>query len=207
MGEYAFLLGVAIALLIGVISPGPSFIYIARTSVAQSRNHGIAGALGMGVGAAAFALMAAFGLYIVLENVPWLYLAFKIIGGCYLCFLAYRIWCGAGQPLQGTDAAGAMGGGLIRAFYFGLLTQLSNPKTAVVFASIFAALLPASVPEFSYLLLGVLAFIIDAGWYSIVAFLLSSPASRKTYAGFKTFIDRLAAGILGALGLKLASDL
>lgn len=62
------------AILIGAISPGPSFVYVARTSIAVSRPAGIATALGMGFGGFTFASAALLGLQVVLTAVPWAYL-------------------------------------------------------------------------------------------------------------------------------------
>ncbi|MGJ0580877.1 LysE family translocator, partial [Xenorhabdus bovienii] len=40
------LMAIAAVLIMGVISPGPSFIYVARNAVAYSRLHGLVTALG-----------------------------------------------------------------------------------------------------------------------------------------------------------------
>lgn len=40
------LMALAAVLIMGVISPGPSFIYVARNAVARSRTHGLVTALG-----------------------------------------------------------------------------------------------------------------------------------------------------------------
>lgn len=42
------------AVLLGVMSPGPSFVVVARSSIGVSRRAGFAAALGMGVGSIAF---------------------------------------------------------------------------------------------------------------------------------------------------------
>lgn len=39
------LMALAAVLIMGVISPGPSFIYVARNAVARSRTHGLVTAL------------------------------------------------------------------------------------------------------------------------------------------------------------------
>ncbi len=44
---------------------------------------------------------------------------------------------------------------------------------------------------------------IDAGWYSCVAMLLSSEKPRKMYLKAKTGVDRVAGSIVSLLGLKL----
>lgn len=86
---------------------------------------------------------------------------------------------------------------------FGLMTQLSNPKTAIVFASIYSALLPQVIPPLFYLVIPLLAFCIDAGWYVIVAFTLSTEAPRQAYLRFKTMFDSAAGTVMALLGLKL----
>jgi len=63
------------AILIGAISPGPSFVLVARTAIAVSRLDGLAAAAGMGVGASFFAAAALAGLHAVLMSVPALYTA------------------------------------------------------------------------------------------------------------------------------------
>jgi threonine/homoserine/homoserine lactone efflux protein len=58
------------AILIGAVSPGPSFVLVARTAIAVSRSAGMATALGMGVGGLIFAGAALLGLHVVLTAVP-----------------------------------------------------------------------------------------------------------------------------------------
>src|SRR5262249_42673601 len=48
-------LSIAGAITLGAMSPGPSFVLVARTSVARSRADGLAMALAMGVGGVLFA--------------------------------------------------------------------------------------------------------------------------------------------------------
>ena len=45
-----------------------------------------------------------------------------------------------------------------KAFFKGLLVQLSNPKTIIILAGIFAAFLPSNIPAFTYLILFILVF-------------------------------------------------
>src|SRR5215470_6182337 len=86
------------ALLIGAISPGPSFVLVARISVARSRRDGLAAALAMGVGGVILGGLALLGLRTLLMQAGWLYLGLKIIGGLYLLYLAARLWRGAREP-------------------------------------------------------------------------------------------------------------
>lgn len=199
------LLGIAGAMTVGAMSPGPSFVMVARTAV-TSRSDGLAAALGMGAGGLVFAIAALAGLQAAFLAVPGLYLAIKGFGGAYLIYLGFRIWRGARQPLamtQDADASPRQQGRGGRTFLLGLATQVSNPKTAVVYASIFAAFLPREVPLVLALAVPVVIFCIETGWYAIVALALSSAAPRSAYLRYKAWIDRAAGGVMGLLGLRL----
>jgi threonine/homoserine/homoserine lactone efflux protein len=199
----AFVLLIA-ALLVGVVSPGPSFVMVARTAVASSRSHGLHAALGMGVGGMCFAGAALLGLQAVLLAVPALYLALKVLGGLYLCYLGVRIFVAARVPLaMDGHVSAAAPAPTSRAFWLGLMTQISNPKTAIVYASVFAALLPASI-SLPFAVAVVLAvFIVETGWYAIVAWALSSAGPRRAYLRCKTTVDRVAGAVMVGLGLRL----
>lgn len=202
MTEYLFLLPVSVALILGVMSPGPSFVLVSQTAMSKSRSAGIAISLGMGVGSAIFTIMAALGLYVLLESVPLLYSTLKIFGGLYLCFLALRLWRHSNIPLDiKKDTVTTTG--YLRLFYVGLVTQLSNPKTAIVFASVYAAFLPENMASHIYVVLCLLAFLIDGGWYVIISLLLSTRKVQNSYSKLKIYIDRMASGFMGFLGAKL----
>lgn len=197
------LLAIAAVLIMGVMSPGPSFIYVARTVVVHSRAHGLVTALGTGAGAATFALMAMLGLQKVLNAVPELFIGLKLAGGAYLIWIGIKIFRGARQPMAIAVGGETVSISLWKAFRDGLFTQLSNPKTAIVFASIFTALLPAHIPTVFYYLIPLMSFVIDAGWYALVALLLSAEKPRRVYLRMKGAVDRVSATILGLLGVKL----
>jgi len=203
MTTTAAVLGIVAALTLGAMSPGPSFLMVARTAIARSRADGLAAALGMGVGGVVFAALALAGLHAVLVAVPWLYVFLKVAGGAYLVFIGWMIWRGARQPVALSDTNV---GNASAAFWLGLATQLSNPKTAVVYASVFVSLLPREIPLAVMLILPAVIFAIEFGWYSLVALAFSSGRARHSYVRGKTWIDRLAAGAMGLLGAKILTE-
>lgn len=199
------LFSILTALTLGAISPGPSFLFVTRTSVALSRQNGIAAAVGMGLGACLVTTLALVGVRAVIAQVEWLYIGFKLLGGAYLIYLGIRLWQLGKVPLGGgtADVAYGTGQGLSRSFLLALATQLSNPKTLVVIGGIFAALLPAHVPLWMYLLIPPVDFVIEGCWYTFVAVAMSSSRPRALYHGARNWIDRAAGCVLGALGLRL----
>ncbi|WP_295003889.1 LysE family transporter [uncultured Dechloromonas sp.] len=206
MQDIAALAGIIGALAVGTISPGPSFVMVARLAVATSRANGLGAALGMGAGGVVFAVAALLGLQAVLLAVPAVYLALKVLGGLYLCYLGFRIYRAAKVSLAIEAPGQSNATSPSRSFWLGFTTQVSNPKTAIVYASVFAAFLPGTYsPSFSAVLL-LVVFVIEAGWYAVVATLLSSARPRRTYLSGKVWIDRAAGVVMGGLGFKLVAS-
>jgi len=206
MSEYLFLIPIALALVIGVISPGPSFVIVAQVALQRKRKYGIYTALGLGVGALIITLFSSLGLFLILQGSSWLYLTFKILGGAYLAFLAYKIWINANAHLD-LDTNIQKDITYFKSFLIGLFTQLSNPKTVIIIGGIIMAFLPSSIPSYTYLFLALIAFVIDAGWYLIVAIVLSTKKAQKFYIKFALYINRFASFIMVTLAIKLVFNL
>ncbi|OXE31605.1 threonine transporter, partial [Vibrio parahaemolyticus] len=60
--QYLFLLPIATLLLIGAMTPGPSFILVAQTAISKSRSEAMCISIGLGLGASKFAFIASMGL-------------------------------------------------------------------------------------------------------------------------------------------------
>jgi threonine/homoserine/homoserine lactone efflux protein len=192
--------------LLAAMSPGPSFIMVARTAVAQSRAEAFAAALGMGVGACFWAAAAMLGLQALLIQVPPLLLALKIIGGMFLLYVAYMLWTHGPDALPVVEQTKTSRTGLFQSFRLGLATQLSNPKVIFFFASIFVALLPPDFPTWMVGATLAIVFVNETAWYGLVALGFSLAGPKAFYMRAKVWIDRITAGLLGTLGVKLIFD-
>ena len=202
MVEALPLLAILGAVALGAMSPGPSFVYVSRLAVARSRRHGFAAALGMGLASVLFAVAAVAGLGALLHYVEWAYIVLKIAGGAYLVYLGISLWRHAGSVSSSTDQEVRPG----RAVVGGLLAQLSNPKAAVVYGSIFATLLPATPPVWMLVAIPVGVFTIETGWYFLVALAFSTRRPRELYLRSARWVDRAAGAVLGVLGATFAFD-
>lgn len=197
------LLSILGAIVVGAASPGPSFVFVTRTAIALSRRDGLAAALGMGVGGVVYGGLGLFGLQAILAQVEWLYLTLKVLGGLYLLWLAFALWRTAAQPIAVPKTAEGRPRSVRRSFTLAAVTQLSNPKAAIVYGSIFAAFLPPQVPVWTFVVLLPAIFAIEAGWYTIVALVFSADRPRAVYLRWKRWFDRAAGSVMGALGLRL----
>lgn len=203
MTAFTALISILTALLVGAMSPGPSFLVVAKRSISGSRADGLASAAGMGAGAIVFAGIALCGLYALVTALGHLFIFLKVAGGAYLLFMGYTMWRGATQPMTAGTQPSFKRQHIRHSFWQGFATQTSNPKTAIVYGSVFAAFLPHDAKGWWYIALPPLVFIVEAGWYALVAISLSREAPRKKYIAFKTWIDRIAAGVMSALGIRL----
>jgi threonine/homoserine/homoserine lactone efflux protein len=181
------------------MSPGPSFVLVAKTALSAGRRSAVMTAFGMGIAGSVFALLAVFGLATALNNVPILCTLIRFLGGGYLGFIAYSMIRHSTEPMP-TSVQSAKGrSGLVQ----GLITQFSNPKTVVVYASVFAALLPTKPDLWLLIALPITIGLIETGWYLLVATLFAGGSASALYERRKTAIDRIAGSVMLLLALKL----
>ena len=191
----------AVHLLVAA-SPGPAFLAVSRTAIGTSRAAGLIAAAAMATGALVWAVATFFGLHVLFAQAPWLYDALRLGGAAYLIYLGVGMlreaWRGGAPVETVVPAAG-------RAIFLRCLAvQLSNPKAAVFFGSIFVTLLPAEAPL--WVKGAALAILVmnEFGWYALVALVLSAPRARRIYGNAKRALDALFGGFLTVLGVKLA---
>ena len=198
--EISALISIGLVQMLAVISPGPSFLITARTAVARSRFDGVKVALGLGAGTVIWAAAALLGLNVVFRAVPILFLGMKIVGALFLMWIAYQIFRHASDPIAMDEASDEA---VASPFLKGFLTQISNPKVAVFFGSIFIAMLPSAVPLWMTLALIAMVTFNEIWWYSVVALFFGAGPVRRFYIKAKVWIDRVTGLFLGALGLRL----
>ena len=197
-------LAVALLHLMAAVSPGPAVLMSARTGVTEGLRTGFFLAMGIGLGGVIWAMAALFGLNLVFEAAPALLWALKIGGGLYLIYMAWGMWKGADQPLD-MGGEGRLPRSAGSAFRLGLVTQLANPKPAVLFSAIFVGTVPPGTPVWVYAALLVVVFLNETIWNTVVARIFSFDRSKAVYISLKTIIDRSFGGMLALLGIKIAA--
>lgn len=201
----AALVAIWLVHLAAAISPGPAVVLAARTGLREGFGRGAWLAVGIGLGACIWAAAAIFGLAVLFRVAPGLLVALKYAGAAYLLYLAWKMWRHAPEPLEAGLPAGTARRGPLGLVWLGIAAQLANPKPAVFFGTIFLTFLPPQAPAWAYLVILVLIFVNDAGWNVLVARIFSLERTRRGYLGLKTTIDRAFGGLLGLMGLRLAT--
>jgi len=187
--------------LLAVISPGPSFVITAQTAVGRSRLDGIKIAFGLGAGTFVWSTAALLGLNALFHLHQWLFVGMKVAGALFLLWIAIQIFRHAGDPIEMIESTGEAA--KRNSFVRGFLTQISNPKVAVFFGSIFVAMLPQDVPAWMVVALVAIVTANEIVWYTLVALCFGSGPVRRIYIGAKAWIDRLVGLFLDGLSIRL----
>lgn len=200
-------LGVAGIALAMVLTPGPNMMYLISRSVSQGRRAGLVSLTGVAAGFAVYLGAAALGLSAIFSAVPALYTAVKIAGAIYLGWLAWKALRPRGRSVfEPSELPHDRPRTL---FTMGLVTNLLNPKIAIMYAALIPQFLrPDDGPIWLQSLqlgavqiliaLTVNALIVIAAG-SIGAFLARRPAWLR--------VQRYATGgALAALAMSVALD-
>ena len=131
----ATLAGFALVALGMVCTPGPNMIYLLTRSIMQGRLAGFISLLGVVLGFVVYMISAALGVTALLFAVPFAYGVLQWAGALYLLWLAWNaIKPGARSVLEPRRDLKVDGPG--RLFAMGFLTNLLNPKIAILYLSL-----------------------------------------------------------------------
>ncbi|MFP3506048.1 LysE family translocator [Burkholderia sp. SIMBA_062] len=117
-----------------VLTPGPNMIYLISRSICQGRRAGLVSLGGVALGFVFYMFCAAFGITALVLTVPYAYDALRFSGALYLAYLAWQALKPGGRSAfqvrqlpHDSDA---------RLFTTGFVTNLANPKIAVMYLSL-----------------------------------------------------------------------
>ena len=196
------LLALASVWAIVVISPGPDFVATVHHAVSRSRRDGLLVALGIATSTTIWVTVSIVGLGILFARFSWLVEIIRTVGALYLTYLGMKMLWKARHHRRETEPEASQKRG--SAWRVGFLTDLSNPKAAAFFGSLFAVFLPAHSPLWLQVASVVVVVTIAACWYGTVACVFSFGPIARGYSRVKKWIDYVTGGILVVLGVRLA---
>jgi threonine/homoserine/homoserine lactone efflux protein len=89
------------------------------------------------------------------------------------------------------------------AFRLGFLTNITNPKVALFFGSIFATSFPAAPSPILQASVVAMVVLNALCWHALLAYLFSRARVRAAYARTRGAANRIASVTMGALGLSM----
>jgi len=187
------------------LAPGPDNLFVLTQSAIQGKRAGLIVTAGLCTGLMVHTTAVALGISVIFKTCEPAFNALKILGACYLLYLAYRAFRNKDKQVESDENASIP---IARLYRRGVIMNLTNPKVALFFL----AFLPqftdpeiGSIPV-QMILLGMIFILATILVFSSVAMLAGtagqwirrSPSSKK-------IMNRAAGIIFIGLALKLAA--
>lgn len=203
----AAVLGVALIELGLVLTPGPNMVYLVSRSISQGRRAGLVSLAGVATGFFCYLAAAAAGLSALFLAVPAAYDVVKIAGAAYLMYLAWTMLRPGGRsPFDPEEVAPHSNR---RLFTMGLVTNLLNPKIALLYAALLPQFIdPSRGPAWQqFLILGLVQIAIAVAVNGLIAmsaarlsgFLRERPRAMRLQR-------RVSGTVLGGFAIHMATS-
>ncbi|MCC2614027.1 LysE family translocator [Neorhizobium sp. Rsf11] len=207
MPDLSSLAAFALIALGMVLTPGPNMVYLISRSISQGPMAGLISLGGVALGFVFYMLCAAFGITALVMAVPYAYDALRFAGALYLLYLAWQaVKPGGRSPFQVMQLPKDSPK---RLFVMGLMTNLLNPKAAVLYLS----LLPQFInPEHGSVLsqsivLGFTQIAISISINAMIALMAGAIALFLARRPTWIVVQRWLMGtVLAALAVRMATE-
>lgn len=199
------LLGIAAIALGLVLTPGPNMIYLVSRSITQGTKAGLISLLGVAAGFLVYLAAATAGLTTMFDAVPGAYDVLRAAGAGYLLYLAWQALRPGGttpftpKPLAIDTPR--------RLFAMGLVTNLLNPKIAVLYVSLLPQFVRPGHGDVALqsFVLGATQILIALGGNALIV--LAAGRVARFLAGRPRWVRAqrmVMGGVLAALAVRLA---
>ena len=183
------------------LTPGADVMFTFATALRGGVMAGVAAAAGIASASLVHVALTALGIAALLAARP---IAFEILrwaGAAYLAYLAIKSWR---AQTDDTHRRGATS--LVAAFKRGAMTNLLNPKVALFILAFLPSFTDPHIGSVAtqIIILGIIFGI--TGFIITSAYGLIAGKMRSALQGRETTINKIAAGVYGALALRLATQ-
>lgn len=162
------LISFSLASFILALSPGPDNIFVLAQSLAHGSKSGIAVTAGLVSGCIVHTTLLAFGISAIITASENAFYLLKILGACYLLYLAFRIYR-SDSKITLTESANQKSFGQL--FKIGVIMNLVNPKVLIFFMAFFPGFLWDSNSDtvLQFYILGITFMLISFVVFSSIA--------------------------------------
>ena len=184
------ILAASTVFFLGAISPGPSLLMVIRNTIVGGRRRGVMCAVGHGIGFGLYAGIAIFGLIVLLEEAPQVFLVLQLIGIALLFWYGWLMWHHAKDEIEESFEGEARG------FLEGFSIAFFNPKIALFLVAVLAQVLDAGMSLATKLVIGFIGMAIDMVWYVLVAVFLTGTPILDWLRDNDAIVNRVTALVL-----------
>lgn len=177
--------------LIGAMSPGPSMVVVINNAIFKNRFNGIVTSIGHGLGIAIYALFAVIGIGLIIKTNIIIFNGIKVLSIIFLFYLGIKsIITDTKLDFKSKNLKGGF-----KSFLQGFSISILNPKIFIWFIAIYSQFMSSDNDLIlnSYLILT--AGIVDASWYILLTFLVTSNTALN-FLRSKSYLIHKFIGIL-----------
>ena len=192
----------ALAHFVALLSPGPDFFLLVGYA-ARYRMRGSAGlCVGIAFGNGLYVLLAIIG-WGILRQLPLLFTVIELLGALYLLWIGSLLVRSRPQTLTGTDAQSTCPG-FGKQLLLGLGSSLLNPKNALFYLALMAALLGPSVTLLQQTMSGIWMTSVVLCWDLLIVMFIGLPQIQRRLSRGILWVERIAGGVLIIFGCAIA---
>ncbi len=207
MPSTSSLLAFALLSLGMVLTPGPNMIYLISRSISQGRMAGLISLGGVALGFLFYMLCAALGITAIVFAVPYAYDALRFAGAAYLLWLAWQaVRPGGASPFKVHKLPADSPRKL---FLMGFLTNLLNPKIAVLYLSLLPQFIDPALGSIfvQSIALGFTQILISISVNALIAIAAGTIAVFLSRRPLWLLVQRWLMGtVLAALAIRMAVE-
>ncbi|MER5390843.1 LysE family translocator [Saccharopolyspora sp. NPDC002686] len=203
----ASLVGVVVVELGMALTPGPNMVYLASRAISQGRRAGLVSLGGVALGFVVYLVAAAAGLSALFVAVPEAFHVVKFLGAAYLAWMAWQILRpGGGSPFEPRELVPHSAA---RLFGTGLLTNLLNPKIALLYAALIPQFVDPALGAtwWQFIQLGTAQIVVGVAVNGLVVLTAAALAGYLSRHPRVLKAQRYASGtLLGFFAVKMATS-
>ncbi len=196
--------------LLMIISPGPDFAIVTKTSLTDGRLAAIMASVGIALANLCHVGINLLGIGVIISQSMIAFTIMKILGAAYLLYLGIKGLRAkpqlniedinkGNQPINFRDNFYLAK----RGFSVGMFTSLLNPKACLFYLSFFSVILSPETSLTMQIFYGVWLSFLALVWFVLVSVFFTNPSISAKIRQGKHWIERFAGGALVFLGLRL----
>jgi threonine/homoserine/homoserine lactone efflux protein len=195
-------LSLAFVCMMGAMSPGPSLAVVLKHTLSGGMKNGMLAALSHGIGVGLYASASLLGLGALMTQFPTVYHILVYLGAAYLAYLGIKILLvkPSNDELQVQKSEVST----VKALQDGFAIVFLNPKLAIFFLALFSQFIdPQNLTLSIGIIMCLTVFIIDTGWYLLVALLTEVSKKRFGFTKQNPWLDKMLGIVFIALAIRV----
>ena len=189
-----------------IILPGPDIAIATKNTVTVGKSGGLKTVLGTCCALFIHTSAAILGLSAIIVKSALLFSVFKYVGAAYLIYVGIKtLWSLRKKEVAASvDMNAKSKFGNTSCFKQGFLTNLLNPKVAILFLTFLPQFVnPGSNTFLSFFIMGITYTIMTAVWSSLYVYLINLISAFMEKPKTQSIVEGITGTILIGFGLKL----